>query len=197
MSSSSRYFSSRRSPRRTFLSRGLRAAGALGLWVALGAHTPYRQWTVYRKRHLLILSSKTDPEGFRLCQAVAETLAEHLPDSKARPSRAPNFARVASLLGTRQMDVALVPRERAATLGAGGASGAGPFELLRLFDFGAHALVSRAEFPEAHAYLLVRTLDEHRERLPVKWAAPAGPGDTAPPPHPGALEYLHHHHGGG
>ena len=181
--------------RRAFLTCGLRVAGCLGLWVALAAHTPYRQWTVYRQRHLLILASKTDPEGFKLCQAVAETLAEHLPDSRARPSRAPNFARVASLLGTRQMEVAVLPRGEAAALGAGDLAGSGPFGLLRLFDFGAHVFVSRAEFPDAHAYLVVRALDEHRAQLPVKWAAPAGPDDSSLPPHPGALEYLREREG--
>ena len=176
--------------RRAFLARGMRAAGALGLWAALAAHTPYRQWTVYRRRHLLILASKTDPEGFRLCRAVAETLAAHLPDSKARPSRAPNFARVASLLGTRQMEVAVVPRDQAAALSAGRLDGAGPIGLLRLFDFGAHVVVARAEFPDEHAYLVVRVLDEHRDSLPAKWAAPAGPDESSLPPHPGALDYL-------
>lgn len=114
MSSSGR---ARPTGRRAFLARGMRAAGALGLWVLLAAHTPYRQWTVYRQRHLLIVASKTDPEGFRLC---------------------------------------------------------------------------REEFPAEHAYLVVRAFDENRERLPAKWAAPAGAGDAPLPPHPGALEYLRH-----
>ncbi len=86
--------------RRGFLRAGLRV-GLLGAAaLALGAHTPYCQWKVYRRRHLLIVASKTDPEAYRTAAALATALAEHLPESKARPSRAPSLERVASLVAS-------------------------------------------------------------------------------------------------
>ncbi len=181
-----------KSGRRAFLRHGARAAGLFGLWLALGAHTPYRQWKVYRQRHLLILASKTDPEGYHLSQKVAAVLAEALPDSRARPSRAPGPARIASLLGTAQMDVALMPRTEAAALNAGMGRFAdtGPVDLRALFSLGPHLLVCRAEFPEAHAYLIVKALDSDRAGLPGNADGVLGEGGQALAPHPGVLVYL-------
>ena len=156
----------------------------------LCGHTPYRQWKVYRQRHLLIVASKTDQEGFRLCRALAETLAAHLPDSKARPSRAPNAARVASLLGTGQMDVAVLPRGQATALATDPQDGTEPLRLMLLMNFGAHVLVSRADFPDDHAYQVVRTLDLEREVLPGAGTAPGPFAGSSLPLHPGAREYL-------
>lgn len=179
--------------RRAFIALGARGA-ALGLaWLAVSAHTPYRQWKVYRKRRLLIVGAKTDPAGYRLTRAVAETLAAQLPDSHARPSRASNTARLASLLRTKQMDVAVLARAEAVALrrGHGTFRDVGPVELRALFALGAHLLVCRADFPEAHAYLLVQTLDQHREALASGDARLPGAAEAlAVPLHAGVLVYL-------
>ncbi len=57
--------------RRRLLALGLTLAAAA---TAARAHTPYRQWTVYRKRHLMVLGHRADPEGYELVRAVAEAL---------------------------------------------------------------------------------------------------------------------------
>ena len=67
----------------------LRFGVALTALLVAPAHTPYRQWVVYRRRVLLIGSSRDDPTGYRLGRQVAETLAHHLPESRSRASRAP------------------------------------------------------------------------------------------------------------
>ncbi|MFQ5776045.1 MAG: hypothetical protein ACE5GS_16110 [Kiloniellaceae bacterium] len=192
MSSSGSSPRARRYGRRAFLS-GAARAGLLGLAaLAASAHTPYRQWLVYRKRHMLIVASKSDREAYRLGAAVAETLAKYLPGSKARPSRAPTKARLASLLSTGQMDVAVLARADAAALaaGAGRFKDYGPLDLRALFALGAHVLVARADFPKAHAFLVVQTLDRNRAELPV--AGARLPNTTAEPVplHSGALAYL-------
>ncbi len=178
--------------RREFLRAGLRAGllGALG--VALGAHTPYRQWKVYRRRHLLIVASKTDPEAYETGTALAAALAEHLPESKARPSRAPSLERVASLIATKQMNVAVLTRAQAAALMNGRAAfhkGA-PVALRALYATAAHLLVCRADFPAAHAYLVVQTLDRQRAALPLAGARVPDPAQSPVPVHEGALAYL-------
>lgn len=168
--------------RRAFL---LAAAG-----VIVAGHTPFLQWTVYRKRHLLILGSKADPAGYRLVVAVAETLARDLPDSKARPSRASNERRLASLLATGQMDVAVLTPATAQAIagGAGAFADAGPVDLRLLLRLGDHLLVARADFPEQHAFLVVEALDH--ARLEGAGAQVALPGAAPPlPVHPGALLY--------
>ena len=172
--------------------RALLGGGIALAWFAASAHTPYRQWRVYRQRHLMIVASKTDPEGFRLSRAVAETLAEHLPDSHARPSRAPSAARVASLLGTGQMDVAVLPRAEAAALRAGDDPfrESGPVDLEALFDLGDHLLVCRAEFPEEHAFLVVQTLYRNRAALAHAGARLPVAGHGPLPPHPGVMEFV-------
>ena len=54
--------------RRALLRAGATAAAA----ILLGGHTPYGQWVVYRKKHLLIGCHKEDPRTYVLAkEAVA------------------------------------------------------------------------------------------------------------------------------
>jgi TRAP-type uncharacterized transport system substrate-binding protein len=168
-------------------------AALLGVWARLGrAHTPYRQWQVYRKRHLLIVASKTDPAAYETGSALAAALAEHLPESKARPSRAPSLERVASLVASKQMDVAVLTPAQAAALVDGRAAfhGAEAVALRALFATARHLLVCRADFPAAHAYLVVQTLDRRRAELALAGARVPDPAQSPVPVHEGALAYL-------
>ena len=172
--------------RRSVLGLGL--AGAA--WLLAGGHTPYAQWTVYRRRFLLIGTSKADPPSYPLGKQIAAVIAEALPESRARPSRAPNQWRLASLITTDQMDVILLSRKDAMAL----ANGQAPFEdfgsvaLRCLYTFGDHLLLCRPDFPDRHAYLLAQSLDEHGGALPD--AAPAQPMEGPIAIHPGALAYA-------
>ncbi|MCG8595600.1 MAG: hypothetical protein MI785_14730 [Kiloniellales bacterium] len=166
--------------------RFLAAAGRSVLVVAaaglLPAHTPYRQWVIYRKRHLMILASKRDPDGYAKCRSLAERLAAALPESRARPSRAANAERMASLLSTGQMDLAVVEADtaRAMLAGEGPSAGYGPIDLRLLQALeGGHLLVARAAFPAAHAYRVAAALG----------AADPGPGAPLPL-HPGVAAFL-------
>lgn len=167
----------------------LRLTAAATAWTLLSAHTPYRQWTVYRKRYLLILTSKTDAPTFPLGKRVAAMLAARLPESRARVVRAPHTARIASLISTKQMDVAILSRADAQNLMAGRApfEDYGPVALRIIVALGDHLLICRADFPDRHAYLVASALVGNKAELPV--AVSIGAAGKVPV-HPGARAYA-------
>jgi hypothetical protein len=169
--------------------------GIAGLaWLSCSAHTPYGQWQVYRRRHLMIGTSKADPPSYQLGQRIVGVLVTHLPESSARVTRGPDAWRLASLLTSSQIEVVLLTTAELVAL----RDGSTPFEafgatrLCSLFVFGgqggAHWLVCRPDFPDRHAYLVVETLATHGDmtiggRVPDPTASPV-------PIHPGALAFL-------
>lgn len=164
-------------------------AGAAALF--LPAHTPYEQWVVYRRRVLLIGSSRDDPEGYGLARQVAATLAEDLPESRARASRAPTAGRLADLIATDQLGYAVLPWSQAAAL----VRGRPPFgdldgvALTGLFGFEGHVLVGRPDVPASHAYLIARTLDRaHGSATGERFGLAKAEGDLAL--HPGVQDYV-------
>ena len=145
------------------------ACGLLAGLITAGlaeAHTPYQQWVVYRKKHLLIGTDKSVKGSYPLGKQLAAVLAEKLPTSQARVARAPNSTRIASLLATGQFDVALLPSRQAVAL----VQGQPPFapyeamELRSLFTSGDFLLVCRPDFPEEHAYLVTSTLAHYVDK---------------------------------
>jgi hypothetical protein len=172
--------------RRRFLQAAL--VGLTGL-VSSG-HTPYQQWTVYRQRHLLILTDRSDPPSYPLGKRVAAVLATHLPASRARVTRAPHTERIASLISSHQLDVALMRPPDAVALAAGlpPFKAYGPVSLRTLISIDQYLLVCREDFPARHAYVVTQTLDLHRDELPEVTAAGSQP--PAIPMHAGALAYF-------
>jgi TRAP-type uncharacterized transport system substrate-binding protein len=182
--------------RRTILRSGLAAAA----FVMAGGHTPYRQWTVYRRKHLLIGTCRTDAPTYPLGKNIAATLEKYLPESRARVTRAPDQYRLASLITTGQLEIMLFSRNDTTAL----RDGVPPFEdfgttdLTAVFSFGDHLLVTRPDFPDRHAWLVAKTLTEragdfvdavpaHTTSLPVPahpaaQAFAAGEPEPAPPP---------------
>jgi hypothetical protein len=172
--------------RRKFLHAGVIATA----WLATAAHTPYRQWQVYRQRHLLIGTSRADAPTYPLGQRIAELLARQLPQSSARVTRGPDPWRLASLLTTGQLEVALLAAADVALLRAGRApfEAFGPTELNLLFTFGDYFLVCRPDFPDHHAYQVVQALSENAAAIDG-----AGPVSVAATPvsiHAGARAYA-------
>ena len=169
--------------RRRALQLLLLAAGS----TLLGGHTPYGQWVVYRRKHLLIGCHREDAETYRLAKEIVAALETHLPSAEPRVARGPTAGRIASLIGTRQMEVAVLGWPEA----VGMANGASPFEpygaipLRLLAPVGSRALVARADFPDRHAWLVghgvsdggVVQLALGLRAYPVPW-------------HPGALAFF-------
>lgn len=169
--------------RRRFLRLSIGTVAAL----PLGGHTLYSQWVVYRKKHLLVGCHRADPETYALAKRVVALLAAHLPAAKSRVARAPDAGRLASLLGTAQMEVAILsPRTAAAMLrGDGGFEAYGAIALRVLTPVDDRLLVARAEFPERHAWLVTGALagsDLASARVPL--------GDPIVPWHSGSLAFL-------
>lgn len=124
------------------------------------AHTPYRQWDVYRRKHLLIGTCRADPASYPLGKRLVAILAAGLPDSKARVTRAPDQMRLASLVTTGQLELVLLQFGEAVALTGGHAPFAefGPYPLRLVFEAEGYALVCGEEFPARHAWLVTRAL---------------------------------------
>lgn len=142
--------------RRTF---GLGALAALA--VPAEAHTPYRQWVVYRRKHLMIGAHRENAVGYGLAKAAAAELAAHLPAASARVARAPSPPRLAALMATDQLDLAVLEAGAAADLmgGAGAFASIGPQSVATLAMVGVgHALIAHDRFPGEHGALVADTL---------------------------------------
>ena len=168
----------------------LRIGMAGTAWFALSGHTPYGHWQIYRQKHLLIGSCKTDAPSYPLAQRIAETLVRQLPESSARASRAPDQRRIASLLASDQWQVSVLRRAEAADLAAGRDlfETVGAVPLNGLFAMGGHLLVCRPDFPDRHAWLVAATLTENAAG--IQGGSPVEPGATGIPIHPGALAHA-------
>jgi TRAP-type uncharacterized transport system substrate-binding protein len=172
--------------RRTFLRAGLVAVACF----TAGGHTPYRQWQVYRRKHLLVGTSKADAPTYPLGQKIAAVLATYLPESSARVTRGPDPWRLASLLTTDQLEVALLSVADAAALRDGRApfDAFGPTALNALFAFGGYLLVCRPDFPAHHGYQVVQTLAENAAAIAGAMAIDANASPVAI--HAGARAYA-------
>ena len=142
--------------RRAFLT-GV-AAGCLT--PTASAHTLYGQWIVYRRKHLLIGCHRKDPPTYALAQDLAERINHALPAAKARVARAPHPERLASLIGTDQMEIAVLSIADATEMAAGTGRFRpyGALPLTRLAGFGPHLRVAHADFPERHGWMVTAAL---------------------------------------
>lgn len=126
------------------------------------AHTPFQQWVVYRKKHLLIGSSKDDINAGSYAHAkyLVSLLAQSLPAAKSRPTRAPSVIRLASLLTTEQLHVVLLRPDTARQLREGSPpfTDYGPFDLRLIMRSGEYLLVAHPQFPDHHAWLLANAV---------------------------------------
>ncbi len=171
--------------RRTFITATAAASG----WLLLTAHSPYRQWVIYRQTHLVILTSRDDPGADDLGEKVAARVRAALPDSKAAVGRGPKVQRIASLIATRQAEVAIVSRANALAM----VHGSAPFDQIGAIDLRVLArnddylLVCRDDFPRAHAYLVAEALVDQGNPLGLFVPVPAS---AEIPPHAGALAFA-------
>lgn len=171
------------------VSRRAVLAGALSLGVTCraGAHTPYKQWDVYRRKHLLIGTCRADPASYPLGQRLVAEMAETLPESRPRVTRAPDQRRLASLLTTGQLDIVVLSLDEAVRLARGDEPFAefGPFPVRLLLPVEDHVLISSEDLPERHAWLIVKALSQASAS---RWKPAAE--DAVLPLHAGARAYL-------
>ena len=176
----------------------LGAAALLGWSARVAAHTPFKQWQIYRSRHLIVGTSREDVPTYELGKRLVRGLQESLPESRARVTRARTVRRLASLLSSGQLRLLLLSHADAMAISAG----TGPYREFGAIDLrvlavlGEHHLVSRSDFPMRHAWLLTNTILTNRrlfdgatvpvssdQKLPVHpGSAAAVRGERIPPP---------------
>ena len=141
---------------------------------------------VYRQKHLLVGTDKSVTGSYELGRMLAELLLAELPESRARVARAPDRRRIASLLASGQLDIALLPfaQARALMAGEGAFADYGPLELRALFEIDGFVLVCRPDFPPDHAALVTEALrhalDAGAATTPAS-GIPVHEGSAAPP----------------
>jgi hypothetical protein len=167
--------------------RFLAAVMFAGLSPIALAHTPYRQWKVFRQRYLLITTSRTDLAGDALGDRFAEVLLAEIPQSRAMVSRAINLERIASLITTNQANIAVLDHASAGALMRGEAPFVdyGAFPLQVIVQTESHYLVCREDVPLHHGYMIAGALMDHAADLGI-----GIPGDGAMPVHPGAAAFA-------
>ena len=169
--------------RRRDVIAGLLAAGVCT--PAANAHTLYNQWVVYRQKHLLIGSNRQDPASFTLAQDIEEILGHLLPEASARAARAPHPERLASLLGTGQLYLAVLdePTLSGITAGAGRFAPYGAVPLTYIGHRDAHWVAAHEGFPPHHAWLVAAALAEVAFNTDITVSPPV-------PRHPGAQAFV-------
>ncbi|MCV3272750.1 hypothetical protein [Roseobacter sinensis] len=142
--------------------RGFLALAGAALAAPASAHTPYGQWVVYRQKHLLVGAHRGDLRTYDLAKAVVGALAEELPEAQARVARGPRPQRIASLMGTGQLFLAVLSADEAARM----ARAEAPFEGYRPTPVHAVAaldaeylLFAAPEFPLDHGRLIAQAVD--------------------------------------
>ena len=162
-----------RAGRRALLAAALGGAALLVPGRTLLAHTPYRQWKVYRQRHLMIGASREDAASYPKAKEIQAFLETYLPEASARVARARTRRRLADLLATDQIRIVLVSIADAVALRRGEPPFRGSVEVRTLWRFGDHVMVVRPSFPPAHAWILARTFAEHGTALAESSPTPA------------------------
>ena len=169
--------------RRAVLAGAAFALTAVPPIVARG-HTPYRQWVVYRRKHLLVGAHRGDERTYALAKGIAAAMADELPDARARVARGPRPQRIASLMGTGQLAMTVLSVAEAERM----ANGTAPFEGHRPVPLHALAalgdgykLYATLELRADHAWLVAEALDHG--------GIGQRPTGDALPPHPGALAF--------
>jgi hypothetical protein len=154
--------------RRSFISFGAMLSSAVLLPMQLAmAHTPYRFWDVFRKRNMQILTSHADYIGDETGDVWVATLREKLPLSRAMVSRTQYMTRMASLLKTDQVKIAVVSYQHAQQMVKGEApfEEYAPLQLDILVDNGKYLLVTLPNLPLYHGYLVTTALMEAADKL--------------------------------
>ena len=125
------------------------------------AHTPYKQWAVYRQKHLLIGCHKDVPATYDLSKQIVSHLEGELPAASARVARAPAASRLASLMATDQLNIAILAPELALAMASGSDKFAvyGSIELTTLLAMDGFLLVGHSRLKDHHCWQITKALE--------------------------------------
>ncbi len=137
------------------------------------AHSPWGQYQVYRQKHLLVLSSRDDPDTYPYSKILVDALNRTVPEAKARPARAINLERVYNLLKSDQFQFALLSRSNVRML----RKAEGPFvgkekiDLRTIYEFNDLEFVVRSDFPDELVEIVAHGIVDSLSLLPNASAA--------------------------
>ncbi len=145
---------------------------------------------MYRQKHLLVLSTREDPESYPFSKELVEALNASVPAAKARPARAVDMERVHNLLRTDQFQFAILSRANIAMLreATGQFNGKQKVDLRTIYEFDDLEFVVRADFPENLVAVVTHGVLESLSML--SGATPVEQVRENPYLHPGALKAL-------
>jgi len=169
----------------------LRLLLAGGAALLLMGHSPYRQWYVFRAKHLIVVTDDANPKAFPLAEEVAAAIAARLPESKPMAAKAKTPSDVVKLLRSHQLKLGLLPVDDAleAFQQRGKFSQDEPVALRTLAVLGTYLLVALEDYPRDKAQQIAKTLSEH----PGSWSSPEkslAQNKSPIPFHPGAQDYY-------
>jgi TRAP-type uncharacterized transport system substrate-binding protein len=169
----------------------LRLLLAGGAALLLMGHSPYRQWYVFRAKHLIVVTDDANPSAFPLAEAVAAAIAARVPESKAMAAKAKTSRDVVKLLRSHQLPLGLLPIDDAlaAFKASGRFSGEAPVPLRTLAVFAPYLLVALEDYSREKAQQIAQTLAEHPGNWPIPEKSLAK-NKSQIPFHPGALDYY-------
>jgi len=161
------------------------AVAAVG-FLLLSGHSPYKQWYVYRAKHLIIVTSEADPKAFALADKIAKTIVAQMPESHAVAATAQTPVEISRLLRSHQLPIALLRESDAwaAYKGEGVFKREGPLPLRSLATFPPYVLATLEDFPAQHAPRIAGALAAFKSDGEVA-VSQSSESRSSIPPHPG------------
>lgn len=114
------------------------------------AHSPWGHYAVYRQKHLLVLSTRDDPDSYGYSEHIVEAINRFSPEASARRARAVNLERAFNLLRTDQFQFALLSRTNIDAMreASGAFAGYAPVDLKTIYQFNQLELVVVGHFAD-------------------------------------------------
>jgi len=134
----------------------------VALAILFSGHAPWGQHEVYRQMHMLVMCSKTDKGAFDFTKNLIVILDEYLPQAKARAARTRDTERLANLLTTNQIPLAIISNDLLLDLSNHDPNS---FQTLlesakTLYTFKDMILIVNHDFPKRHMEAIVASLDK-------------------------------------
>jgi TRAP-type uncharacterized transport system substrate-binding protein len=174
----------------TMIERRILALSLIGVaGFLLPGHSPYTQWYAYRAKHLVVVTDEQRPGALALAEAIASAVAAGWPQSRAVAAAAKSPVEAVRLLGSGQLQVALVPAAYAldAVEGRGRFAADGKLPLRAVAVLGDDLLVVLETYARESARALARVIAESSSS---GLASTRRTGLAPIPFHRGALDYY-------
>ena len=135
---------------------------------AAHAHSPWGQYAVYRQKHLLILSTRDDPDSYGYSKLLVSAINKSAPEASARPARAVNLDRAYNLLRTDQFQFALLSKANidAMRTASGAFADKSPVDLKTVYRFDNLEFVVLADFPQRLVSVVTEAVLSNISALP-------------------------------